>query len=100
MIERVSSHFRYTEEYVLDHTFGWLKRKCLQADREQYERRKMLSDETMRGTIAALSAALGGKHAEKELLPEYEQVMQQDHKQAESKSEWVTGQWWKQKPHK
>jgi hypothetical protein len=95
MIERVSSHFRYTEEYVLDHTFHWLKRKCEQVSREQYERRQMTSEEMMRGVIAAISGVFGESNPEKMLLPDYE-----DQTQEESTGDWITGQWWNSKPNK
>ncbi|MCQ2010543.1 hypothetical protein NOM01_11000 [Sporolactobacillus sp. STSJ-5] len=93
MVERVSSHFRYTEEYVINHTFHWLKRKCEQANREQYEHRQMTSEETMRGVLAAISGMFGESHPEKMLLPDYEDNRTQE----EDTGDWVTGQWWKPK---
>ncbi|WP_156137701.1 MULTISPECIES: hypothetical protein [unclassified Bacillus (in: firmicutes)] len=36
-IEFVSSYYGYTEEYVLDHTLYWLRRKVEQALQEKYD---------------------------------------------------------------
>lgn len=95
MLEVVSSHFRYTEEYVLDKTLPWLKRKFRQASREKYEQRQIVSEETMRGVLAAVTNLFGGKNVEKILLPEYEE---KTHETTQPADEWVTTQWWKPKP--
>lgn len=99
MIETVSSHFNYSEEYVLKHSFPWLKRKFKQADREDYEERKERSDESMRGVMAALSAMFGGKESDIEgiLHPPYEKLVKQENIQPEET--WNIAQWWK-KPQK
>ncbi len=97
MIERVSSHFRYTEEYVLDKTFNWLKRKYRQADKEIYEQRQVISEETMRGLLAAVTGIFGGKNANIEdmLLKPYDELAEQEHTQETSRTQFVEGQWWK-----
>lgn len=94
MIEHVSSHFRYTEEYVLDHSFQWLQRKFAQADREEYERTKSQSDEMMRGVVAALSIVFGGKSddVQKVLLPPYGK--HRENAQPPN-GNWRQDQWWK-----
>lgn len=95
MLEVVSSHFGYTEEYVLDRTLPWLKRKYQQASREKYEQRQIISEETMRGVLAAVTNLFGGKNVEKILLPAYEEDTNENTQKAD---EWVTTQWWKPKP--
>lgn len=97
MVERVSSHFYYDEEYVLDHSFPWLKRKFGQADRELYDRRRLQSEETTRGVMAAISGLFGGENSQIEniLLPDYDDFKQ--NKQSANNDKYVSGEWWKNK---
>ena len=47
----VSSHYHYTEEYVLSHTPDWLKRKYEQAMEEKYNESRMHTLENYKGLM-------------------------------------------------
>lgn len=95
----VSSHFGYTEDYVLHKTPFWLNRKFKQADREMYENRRMQADGIQRGITIVLDVVFNnGKEADK-IMPSYEEALKrlQEHKEENNKDKFVTTMWWKPK---
>lgn len=97
-MEEVSSHFNYTEEYVLDKSVNWLNRKYKQADREAFEERRLQADNVQRGITVVMDLVFNeGKQAAK-LMPSYEEVIKQMYEQNQDnkqKNAFVQTMWWK-----
>lgn len=95
MIELVSSHFQYTEEYVLDHSLDWVFRKYQQALKEQWERSTVRTQEGFKSLLLLFDSLMNkGKNYEDILPSSYEKAMEQWSGQQEEESEFVKGQWW------
>ncbi|WP_153465137.1 hypothetical protein [Sediminibacillus terrae] len=97
-VEIVSSHFGYTEDYVLDKTPQWLGRKYQQADREKYQEKQNEIDNIFRGVSLVIEGVFNeGKNADNIMLPDYEEAIRRAAKQLNNSehSEYVSGVWWK-----
>lgn len=96
-VEVVSSHFRYTEEYVMGKTPFWLSRKFLQADREMYEQKVTQAEAVSRGVSVVLDMIFNKGKQTKELLPSYEdalQSVQQEQSRKTQDDKFITSMWW------
>lgn len=94
-IEIVSSHFGYTEEYVLDRTPEWIRRKYVQAAKEKHEAHRMNVLESFKGIALMIdSVANKGKSYDKIMPPPFDEFMDQLQEKKESKNEYIEGEWW------
>ncbi|MED3865251.1 hypothetical protein [Priestia megaterium] len=94
-IEFVSSHFNYTEEYVLEHTIDWLNAKFKQAQREKWEKSQANVWEGVKSLLVTFDIAFNkGKSVEKLMPSSYEEAISQVEEKKEKESTFVPGQWW------
>lgn len=97
-VEFVSSHFGYSEEYILSHSPAWVNRKSGQARREQFEKHSERVLEGFKSLALLVDSALNGGKAWDKLLPSsLEEAMKLQHRNEPIKSHFVTGLWWKPK---
>lgn len=90
-IEVVASHFRYTEEYVLQHSPHWLKRKFKQAQKEKKEANQRRIIEGAQSLFIVLDSVFNqGKGIESILSP-----AEEERKEAVASAEYVAKTWWK-----
>ncbi|MEN3781498.1 hypothetical protein [Priestia megaterium] len=95
MIETISSHFNYTEEYVLDHSLDWVFRKYSQAHREMWEQSTIRTQEGFKSLMLVFDSLMNkGKNFDAILPPTYEKAMELASDQKEQESEFVKGEWW------
>jgi hypothetical protein len=93
----VSSHFGYTEEYVMDHSPWWLIRKYKQASREKWEESRQRTIESFRSLMLLSDGLLNkGKGASEILPPPYEEAVKAAAEKEKKTKQYITGQWWKQ----
>lgn len=93
-IETVSSHFRYTEEYVLDHTPAWIDRKYWQALEEKFDNSQTRVLEGFK-SIALLVDSIFNKGANYSefIQGSFKEAMKMEDKKEET-GQYITGQWW------
>lgn len=90
----VSSHFSYTEEYVLDHSPHWLARKYKQAMKEKLEQNRLQALTFSRGIAIVIDALFNKGNGIDEILPpSYEEIAGEAIKSVQS--EYVQTVWWK-----
>lgn len=90
-VEMVTSHFGYTEEYVLNHTPQWVNRKYRQAQREKWEKQKGNIMEGMNSILLVIDLLANKGKMVKQFFPEESR----DPKRDEHKKAFVQGIWWK-----
>jgi hypothetical protein len=95
-VEFVSSHFRYTEEYVLSHSPAWVNRKSKQAREEQYEQHTQRVMESFKGIALIVDSIFNKGQNWSELLPpSLEDALKMQGKTEEKPSQFIEGTWWK-----
>ncbi|MGR5963131.1 hypothetical protein ACT7DN_30305 [Bacillus paranthracis] len=97
----VSSYYGYTEEYVLDHTPAWIKRKYKQAITEKYERHVESVYGQFKSYLLLMDSMMNeGKDFTNILPPTLDAAIEQQKNQAEStdaqnnQEEYVKTPWW------
>jgi hypothetical protein len=95
-IETVSSHFRYTEEYVMDHSPEWLSRKYWQALKEKWEDSQSRVLEGFKSVaLFADSVFNKGKNYDMFIHNSFEEAMKTNLEEPKKDySKFETGQWW------
>lgn len=97
-IEFVSSHFGYLEDYVLEKTPEWIKRKYMQAAREKHEQHRVRILESFKGlSLMVDSFANKGKGADSILPPPFDEAVKEKQKKVEENDEYLAGEWWLRK---
>ncbi|KAB2328926.1 hypothetical protein F7731_23520 [Cytobacillus depressus] len=95
-IETVSSHFRYSEEYVMEHTPDWLERKYIQAMREKWEDNKTKVSSVFQSICFVLDTVFNkGAHLDSFLESSFEDVIKANNSENQNRSNFITAQWWK-----
>lgn len=88
----VSSHYRYTEEYVLGHTPDWVKRKYEQALLEKYVSSRERTLESYKGLMLLADSLFNKGKGFDDIVPSFEKLTK---KEVETKQEeFVGGNWW------
>lgn len=98
MIESVSSHFNYSEEYVISHSIDWVFRKQQQANREQWEQSTIRTQEGYKSLLLLVDSVFNkGKNFNDILPSSFEEALQsvKDEDTQSENSPFVQGQWWK-----
>lgn len=94
-IETVSSHFRYTEEYVLDHSPAWVDRKYFQALKEKWEDSQMRTLEGFKSLALLIDSVFNkGANYSAFIQGSYEEALKMEQETEEAESNFVKGQWW------
>lgn len=95
-MEKVSSHFYYTEEYCFGKSFPWLQRKFKQADKEQWESQRRQMDTMTRSIMLIVDNMFNdGKGSKDLIMPAYDEAIQQDNEQQEQQGDFIQTTWWK-----
>lgn len=89
----MSSHYGYTEEYVLGHTPDWVKRKYEQAVEEKYNESQMRSLESYKGLMLLSDTLFNKGKGFNDILPPFKELNNKKVEAAEEK--FVGGSWWK-----
>lgn len=72
-IDEVSAHFSYTDEYIMDHSIPWLKRKYIFATNKQRDNLVEQQTVTFKAIQAVVSSFMGSKvNLEEILIPNRE----------------------------
>lgn len=97
-VEFVSSHFNYTEEYVLSHTPSWVNRKSRQAQKEQFETHTQHVVEGFKSLALLIDSALNkGKSWDKILPSSLEEASELQFEKEKKNTQFIVGMWWKPK---
>lgn len=92
----VSSHFGYTEEYVLEHTPAWISRKFLQAQREKFEEHQRKVFSGFQSLLLLLDATFNkGKDFDKIIPPSLEDAKEIEIQRERARETFINSQWWK-----
>ena len=75
-VETVSSHFRYTEEYVFHKSTYWLNRKIKQVDREKYQEQQTLASSVTKGMMLIFDSMFNDGKNTQDILPSYEEALE------------------------
>lgn len=95
-IETVSSHFAYSEEYVLSHTPEWLNRKFNQAMKEKWEQSQSRVWEGFKSLALMVDVAFNKGRSMSQLMPDsYESALAMNQRASENNEKFIKGQWWK-----
>lgn len=92
-VETVSSHFSYTEEYVLDHSPEWVDRKYWQAMKEKFDDSQARVLEGFK-SLALIVDSIFNKGANYHLFvhESFEDALKQGEEKVDSN--FIQGQWW------
>lgn len=97
-IETVSSHFSYTEEYVMDHSPEWLTRKYWQAMKETWEQSQMRVLEGFKSLSMLIDAVFNkGANYSAFIQDSFEDALKTTDEQDQVQEKFVQGQWWQSK---
>lgn len=92
----VSSHFSYTEEYVLDHSPDWINRKYIQAAKERWKQSQTRIQEGVQSLIVMMDMAFNkGKNINQILPGSFEDAMQMQKQAHTAAKAYIKGSWWK-----
>ena len=95
-IETVSKHFGYTEEYVMEHTPAWIRRKFEQSQREQFSEHQRQVFAGFQSLLLLLDGAFNkGKDFNKIMPPSLEEAMKLEQQQKIAQESYIAGIWWK-----
>ncbi|HDX9512078.1 TPA: hypothetical protein ROY06_005452 [Bacillus cereus] len=92
----VAAHYSYNEEYVLDHTPDWIRRKYNDALKQKYQNYR----ETVYGQFQSLLLFADqllneGKNFNEILPPTPEEIQKEEIEQTQENSKFTQGTWWK-----
>jgi translation initiation factor 2 beta subunit (eIF-2beta)/eIF-5 len=72
-VDEVADHFNYTDEYIMDHSLSWLKRKYSFAMNKQKDRLVQSQRSTFSAIQAVVSSFMGSKvNIDEILIPQRE----------------------------
>ena len=89
----MSSHYGYTEEYVLGHTPDWVKRKYEQALEEKYSVSRERTLEGYKGLMLLADSLFNQGKGFDDIVPSFGQLTKKEVETTEEK--FVGGNWWK-----
>lgn len=88
----VSSHYGYTEEYVLGHTPEWVNRKYEQAVEEKFTVIRERTLEGYKGLMLLADSLFNQGKGFEDIVPAFNQVKKKEVETAKDK--FVGGNWW------